>query len=80
MLDLSDLLKNSIPNYPNCPVERLCNKIASYEPEEIDEKKVLEFLSDIKKHEDELRAFRKGLEVKFLEYQVYSIVNEEKQK
>ena len=78
MLDLSKIVKEVIPNYPTCPVDRICKKISQYKPEEIDEQKVLEFLGEIKKHENELRVFRRELETKLLEYQVHSITEKEK--
>lgn len=76
MLDLSEIVKEAIPNYPGCPVERVCTQISNYSPDELNERNVMEFLMEIEKHEDELRAFRKKLEKKLLEYQIETITRE----
>ena len=61
MLDVSEIVKEPIPNYPLCPVGHACEQISQFEPDELNEKVVMEFLISIEKHENELRAFRKKL-------------------
>ena len=79
MLDLSEIVKEAIPNYPLCPVGHACEQISQFEPDELDEKLVMEFLMSIEKHEDEFRTFRKKLEKKLLEYQIETILDTKKQ-
>ena len=76
MLELSEILKNTLPNYPTCPVAVLVKTLTGGIPDNMTEQQVIELLASIKKHEEELRVFRKMLEKELLNYQVESILRE----
>jgi hypothetical protein len=76
MIELSDILKNTLPNYPTCPVAVLIRKLTDGELDDMTEQQVIDLLASIKKHEEELQVFRKLLEKELLNYQVESILKD----
>jgi len=78
MTELSEILHNTITNYPTCPVAHLIQELTKNKPDELGEQQIIELLASIKRHENELKEFRKMLEKEFLNYQVESILSEKK--
>ena len=76
MIELSEILKSTLPNYPTCPVAVLVKTLTGGVPDNMTEKEVIDLLASIKKHEEELRLFRKLLERGLLNYQVESILRD----
>jgi hypothetical protein len=75
MPDLSDIVKDTIPGYPICPVDSLCKKVSEFDPEDFNEKLVKDLINEIISHEGELRRFRQQLEIKLMDYSINNILN-----
>jgi len=71
MSSLKELVKNSITDFPDCPVMNLCDQLGDIDLSgPIDEEKALMLLENIKRHEDEVRRFRQRAERILLDYTV----------
>ncbi len=75
MTDLSDIVKETIPGFPICPVDSLCKKVETLDPEDFNEKLVKNLINEIKNHEDELRHFRQQLEIRLMDYTINNILD-----
>ncbi len=75
MPDFSDIVKDTVPGYPNCPVESLCKKVSEIDPDEFNEDLVKDLINEIIIHEGELRRFRQQLETKLMDYSINNILN-----
>lgn len=79
MMDLSEILQSTLSNYPTCPVAVLLRTLSDGLSDDMTEQQVIDLLASIKKHEEELRLFRKLLEKELLNYQVESILGDIKE-
>ncbi len=77
MPDLSDIVKESIPGYPVCPVDSLCKRVEFMETGDVTEEVVKGLINEVKAHEGELRRFRQLLEMRLMEYSIGKIVDGE---